>query len=143
MSVARYNIPVSVSPIRPFLCSLNLYKVDETSGGFPRLLIFGNCRETLVNQLVVIKYLFQAEHQREEIPVGSISANCVPRPCHIYNSYASLITQRKLARIQHEARELQTNTMTSVQKLAAFVGMMTAAKQVVWMARYSIDTSKL
>ena len=36
VSVATYKIPVLVSPIRPFLCSSNLYKADETSGGFPQ-----------------------------------------------------------------------------------------------------------
>ena len=138
------NIPVSVSPIWPVLCSSNLYKADETSGGLPQgegspvdnmsgrspnlwRLLEDPCQSTGSDQRFIPG--IRADHQRKEIPVGGHLSSVIST-----TAMQVSLPKEKLARIQQEARLLQAKTTVSVQKLAAFVGMTTAAKQAVRMA---------
>ena len=84
------------------------------------LLIFGDCWKTLVSQLVLIKDLFQALG----LIINEKKSQLEPSQQIIYLGLAISTTamqvslpKEKLARIQQEARLLQTKTTVSVQKL--------------------------
>ena len=65
------SVPVSLPTVWPSLCPSHLHKINETSGCFPErggirpiiylddLLILCSCRDTLINQLELVRDLFQ------------------------------------------------------------------------------------
>ena len=101
------------------------------------LLILCNCRDTLLSQLELIKDLFQTlgllinnkksqlEPSQEIVFLGLTISTIAMQVS---------LPKEKVTRIQQEARQMLSKTEVSVQKLAAFVGMTTAAKQAVRVA---------
>ena len=101
------------------------------------LLFLGSCRNTLLNQMEFVRDLFQTlgliinDKKSQMEPVQEI--------VFLGLTVSTLAMQvslpkEKMARVQQEARQLHSKVETSVQKVAAFVGMTTAAKQAIRMA---------
>ena len=131
---------------QPVLCHSYLHKVDETSGGFPEgegirliiylddLLIFCNCQDTLLSQLELIKDLFQTLG----LLINNKKSQLEPSQEIVFLGLTILTTamqvslpKEKVTWIQQEAGLMHSKMEVSVQKLTAFVGMTTAAKQGV------------
>ena len=110
------------------------------------LLISCSCRDTLLSQLELIKDLFQTlglhinnkksqlEPSQEIVFLGLTISTIAMQVS---------LPKEKVTRIQQEARLIHSKAEVSVQKIAAFVGMTTAAKKQSGLLHCFIATYKL
>jgi len=101
------------------------------------MIILCNCRETLTNQLEFIRDLFQ----ELGLLINNKKSQLVPSQEIVFLGLEiSTVTMQvslpkeKVVRIRQEAKQLHIKPEVSVQKLASFVGMTTAAKPAIQVA---------
>jgi len=101
------------------------------------ILLLCSCQDTLINQLEFIRDLFQVLG----LLINSKKSQLEPSQEIVFLGLAiSTITMQvslpkeKVVRIQQEAKQLHAKPEVSIQKLATFVGMTTAAKQAIRVA---------
>ena len=126
------------------MCTPYIHKTNETSSGISegeknqidhiseRHIDSLQFWDTLVNQMEFIKDLFQMLGLiiNKKIPVSTIPEYHIFGPGSINNNIILQVTlpKGKFLWTQQEAKHLYAKTEVSVQKMAAFVGMTTAAK---------------
>ena len=154
--LAGNSVPISLPPIRSVMCPLHIHQADEASsriaareGNTPDHL-FGRSPNSMrlskgsedpggFNQGFVP--IFRPANQREEIAVDTNPGNSLPRLRGIYKSDGGVSAQGEVVSDPEGSQTFASKTATTVQQVATFVGMTTAAKQAISIGPFSSSSS--